>query len=241
MLTATISECQNMGKECLYQRPTNDRLQRFLNQIGFNKYFGLRGQDPGLDTIATGRVQLRTIKGLDPMFIETMIEIFEHHLNISPGVKGSLTMSLLETMTNVVDHSKSEHYYVCGWTDRRKKEIRLCIADLGIGIANSLRSSDKYKTISDDHEAIKMATDEGVSCRPGRAGLGLNHIKGFLFVNKGQMCIISGSGKVYWKFDRGETLKQTMDAPFNGTVIKWIVNYAKDWFYFMSNEEDYLF
>jgi len=167
--------------------------------------------------------------------------IILHYCYISPGVKGSLTMSLLETMTNVVDHSESKYYYVCGWTDLRKKQIRLCIADLGIGIPSSLRRFSKYQTIYNDYEAIKMATDEGVTSRPERAGLGLNHIREFLFVNKGQMCIISGSGKVYWKFNRGEIWEQKMDVPFNGTVIKWLVNTAKDWFYFMSNEQEYLF
>jgi anti-sigma regulatory factor (Ser/Thr protein kinase) len=50
-------------------------------------------------------------------------------------------MSLQETMTNVIDHSGVQDYYVCCWNYPERKEIRLCIADLGIGIKASLKKS----------------------------------------------------------------------------------------------------
>ena len=62
------------------------------------------------------------------------MEIIGEHVNLSGDLKGSLRMSLQELMTNVVDHSGTQNYYVCAWTYPRKKQLRLCIADLGIGI-----------------------------------------------------------------------------------------------------------
>ena len=88
MLTATITECQRMGKKCYYKRPSNIKLSNFLDEIGFHKHFHIDGQEPIPDQIQTGRVQLKRISGLDPFFIETMTDIFDHHLNISRGVKG---------------------------------------------------------------------------------------------------------------------------------------------------------
>jgi len=110
----------------------------------------------------------------------------------------------------------------------------------GIGIRRSLAKSPKFR-FPNDYQAIKMSTDDGVSSRPGRAGMGLNHIRQFLKVNKGQMCIISGKGKVYWKFDQGKILEQKMDIPFNGTIVKLIINTDKDWRYFLTSEKDILF
>jgi len=55
------------------------------------------------------------------------------------------------------------------------------------------------------------------------------------------MCIISGSGKVYWKFDQGKILEQKMRIPFGGTIVKLIINTNKAWHYFLSSEKDYLF
>jgi len=124
---------------------------------------------------------------------------------------------------------------------RKKKQIRLCIADLGRGILDSLNSHPKYRHIENNYEAIRLAVQEGVSSRAERDGLGLNHIKNFIKVNQGQMCIISGKGKVFWKYDHRNILNQKMVTPFNGTIVKLIVNIDKEGFYFLSDEKNYLF
>jgi len=243
MLTATVAECLHRRKQCLYQAPQKSEFKRFLTDIGFHEYFGLadkQGKGVG-NIIETGAVQLRRVDGLNPMIIDTLIEILDYHLKISPGVKGSLQMSLLETMQNVVDHSEVESYYICCWNYPYKREIRLCITDLGIGIRASLAKNKEYASLTNHHEAIIRATDEGVSSRSGRDGLGLAHIKQFLRVNKGRMCIISGRGKVFWKFDQGKMLKQSMSQFFNGTIVKLIINTGKEGFYFLTSEEEYLF
>jgi len=241
VLTSTISECLKKGKRCTYIEPRDEDLRNFLSDTGFTRHFGLNNVRPGWDSIRTGRVQLRRIPGLDPDFIETIINIFDYHLNISPGVKGSLRMSLIETMINVVDHSKIKNYYVCAWTYPEKRQIRLCIADLGIGILASLKTSPDHSALNDDYQAIRKSIEPGVSCRSGRDGMGLSHIKNFIKVNKGQMCIISGNGKVFWKFDQGKILNQHMPVAFNGTIVKLLINIDKEGFYFLSDEKDYLF
>jgi hypothetical protein len=241
MLTATISECQNQGKLCHYVPPKNQRLRRTLKDSGFDRYFGLNGKNRKPDRISTDRVQLRRIKGLNPLIIEDITEMLDYHLNISRGLKWVLHMSLSETMQNVVDHSGVDDYYVCATYFRRRREIRLCIADLGRGIPSSLRNGETRIPFSNDYEAIRLATDIGISCRSRRDGLGLNHIREFLAVNKGQMCIISENGKVFWKFDQGKILRQKMAQPFSGTAIKLVINTSRAWRYFLSDEKQYLF
>jgi hypothetical protein len=95
--------------------------------------------------------------------------------------------------------------------------------------------------LTSDRKAIILSTKEGVSSRPGRAGMGLSQITKFLKVNKGQMCIISGKGKVFWKFDLGKTLQPAMSQFFNGTIVKLVINTKKEWRYFLSDETQYLF
>jgi len=241
LLTATIVECQSQGKECSLKRPKNRKLQRFLRDIGFNNFFGLKGISLQRNLIETSYLQLRKAEGLDYYIIGILIDLFDHHLNLSSGVKGSLQMSLQETMTNVIDHSGVREYYVCAYAYPEKRQIRLCIADLGVGILQSLKISPDHANLSNDYDAIKLATVDGVSSRNERDGMGLNHIKNFIKINKGQMCIISGRGKVYWKFDQGKILEQNMDTPFHGTIVKLIINIDKEGFYFLSDEKEYLF
>lgn len=242
MLTATIAECQNRGKKCKYISPVKKSAQRFFREVGFNNYFQLLdGAHTEPHNIRTGDIQLSRLTGLNTQIADTITEILNYHLRISEGLKGSLRLSISEAITNVIDHSGVNDYYICCWNYPSLKKIRLCITDLGIGIRSSLTKRGQYSYITTDHQAILKAIENGVSSRPGRAGLGLDHISRFLRVNKGQLCIISCRGKVFWKFDQGKTLEQKMKTPFNGTVIKMIINSDRDSLYFLSNETEYLF
>lgn len=242
MLTATIAECLKKGKRCKYRRPVKGSAQKFFRETGFNEYFKLLDSSHAEPhNIRTGDIQLIRLTGLNTEIADTITEILDYHLRISEGLKGSLRLSMLEAITNVIDHSGVKDYYICCWNYPALKQIKLCIADLGIGIRSSLTKSSQYSYMKTDHEAIQLAIENGVSSRPERAGLGLDHIRRFLTVNKGRLCIISYQGKVFWKFDRGEILKQKMKTPFHGTVIKMIINSDKESLYFLSSEEEYLF
>ncbi len=238
MLTSTIDECSRKGRKCAYIEPRKPSLKAFLLDIGFNSLFHLKTDTVVPDRMRTGTFQLTRVSGLDALIAETLTEI----IGISPGLNYSLRLSLNELMTNVVEHSGVKDYYVCAYTYPERGQLRLCIADRGMGILRSLYLSKKYKlNLRNSHDAIILATTEGVSSRPGRAGLGLSHLKGFAKVNEGQMCIISGRGKVFWKYDQGKILKQKMMKPFTGTVVKFVINTDKEGLYFLAEEEDYLF
>ena len=132
LLTATIQECQLQGKKPHYRKPDDQNLEHFLNEIGFNKYFGLTRSEPVQDRIEHGHVQLKKETGIAPLFIERITEIFNYHLSISPGVRESLRMSLQEMMTNVVDHSGQNDYYVCAWNYPEKNQIRLLLTHFAL-------------------------------------------------------------------------------------------------------------
>jgi hypothetical protein len=240
MLTSTIDECFRKKKKCSYIEPIKPSIKAFLVDIGFNSLFHLNTGDIVPDRMQTGTFQLRRVKGLDALIPETLTDIIGYHVNISPGLNYSLRLSLNELMTNVIDHSGVQNYYVCAYTYPDKGQLRLCMADRGIGILRSLNRSGKY-SLKSPHEAILLATTEGVSSRPSRAGLGLSHLKNFAKVNNGQMCIISGRGKVFWKYDQGKILKQRMIKPFTGTVVKFVINTDKEGLYFLAEEENFLF
>lgn len=239
MLTSTIVDCFRAGKDCSFKKPASRTLNNFLRNIGFYNFFHLKDQIDERNLISTNTVQLRRCQGLDFEIIDKLTRLFSYYLNLSPGVYGSLFMSLQETMTNVIDHSGVNDYFVCADSYRDQKLIRLCIADLGKGILESFRNIREYQNLTDDYDAIRQATNEGVSSRPKRAGLGLTHIKNFIKINEGQLCIISGKGKVFWKY--GKIMNQKMETPFPGTIVKLIINIDKEGFYFLTNEAEYIF
>lgn len=166
---------------------------------------------------------------------------------MTKGVSDSLTLALNELMTNVFDHSHSMRgCYVCAQSYPMKRNLRVCIADFGIGITAALKTSPKYADIDDDYDGIKLAVKEGVTSRThGFAGLGLSHIQRFVKVNNGKMYILSGKGKVRWNFEEGELSRsvkdQTMNQPFHGTLIELFINIDKEGLYFLESERESIF
>lgn len=240
MVSVTIIECLNLGKKCAYIGPKNSNLKRKLREFGFNNLFNLPEKCDPRDLITHGRILLKKLDGLNPIFLETFSGILDYHLKISKELKWSLKMAMSEATQNVVQHSGGASYYVCSWLYPRERQLRVCIADMGRGILKALNLSPYYD-LKNHYEAIRLATEEGVTSKAKKAGLGLHHIKGFLEVNEGQLCIISGEGKVFWDFSRGTIKDQSMEHYFSGTILKLAINTGKENRYSLSSEEDPIF
>lgn len=233
-IAGTIQSClQAKKREIKYIPPEDNKLRNYLSQIGFNTFFHLNGEDIQKDT----SVKLVQLEILKPFYIEKLIILINSEIQLSKGMKDSLKMSLQEILTNVFDHSKSGNgCFICAQYYPIKQLIRLCITDFGVGILANLKGKYKVKT---DIEAIEKAVEEGVSSRPQRAGLGLNHIQRFLKVNKGILTIVSGEGKI--DFYHNMVKKYNLTEAFEGTIVNLEINANKKSFYFLTSEEDYLF
>ncbi len=227
-----------------YIPPNSKKNKKFLSNIGFNKFFALPVEeeikpDNALQ-LTHKNLQLRRRLKLDPVLVDHLVGFFKEHLKLSEGIRGSLKLSLLETITNVTDHSESASgYYVCAQSYPDEKILIVCIADKGIGILNSLRTVPQYSRLRNDCNAIIKSVEEGVTSRDHAAGLGLNHILKFAKVNEGKVYIVSGLGKVMWDYRGGEEkIKKNKNKQFfNGTIINIVINIDKEGRYFLADEE----
>ena len=242
LLSGTMSECLSDGKNAKYRAPTKASTKRFLSGIGFNKFFRLTN---GGYRIESPNVQLRRLGAVDYLLTDQILDVFGYSLKMSDGVKGSLKMALNELMINVFDHSESpKGCYVCAQSYGQSKKIRLCIADFGIGILGSLKKNPAFEKLSSDYEAIRVAIQEGVTSRlSGDAGKGLSYIQRFMKANEGKMYILSGRGKVLWDFSstKQSPKQQTMQTPFQGTIVKLEINTNKEGLYYMQSEDGNMF
>jgi len=236
---ALINKCLKKGKKCKYVKPEKRSLQLYLKDMGFNDFFWPSKNSVKFIPISIDRVQLRRPSGIDYQLAEQVITVFDKHLILSMGVKDSLNMSIREIMTNAVDHSGEKKYYICAQASRKRRQILLCIIDLGKGIYKALKPN--YSGLKNDYEAIEEAIKEGVSSRDSRAGFGLYHIKRFIEVNRGKMWIISGNGKVMWSGAQMLPQRQSMNTPFGGTIVNLLINIDRETFYFMSDEVEEFF
>ena len=240
LLAGTIAECLKKDLRVKYQRPKKVSTKRFLSGIGFNGFFKLSDEQ---HKIESSHVQLKRIFTIDSLLTDQIVEVFDHALHMSDGVRGSLKLAINEVMTNAFDHSESrDGCYVCAQNYPQARTIRLCIADFGIGLLKRL--SPKYTDLRDSHHAIKLAIQEGITTRPGLSGgYGLWHIHRFIEMNEGRMCILSGDGKVVWDFKgaKSKVKEQTMHYPFSGTIINLEINADREGYYFLETDDGQIF
>lgn len=156
-------------------------------------------------------------------------------------LKGSVSLrgrsfSFLETtfgeiFNNINDHSESiiggcsfsQHYPA-------HKEIILCIADAGKGIANKMKEKfsldGQGRPLNTDGKLINYATEHKVSTKttPGNRGLGLDNLLTIMESNKGSMKIISNKGVLDYNYTNkpdlhGSKKRIKSSSFYNGTVI----------------------
>ena len=164
------------------------------------------------------RVDIVHITALQPGFIDHLLDFLESVQPFEEGLRDSMRMALLELIQNFSEHSGSaEGAWVVGQFEPSVKRIELCVLDLGIGIPNSLRILNRYRSFGDE-SLIENATRLGVSSTAGSRGLGLNTIRRFVAVNEGTLTILAGSGFVRFE-PRERPSHRKLRVRFPGTAV----------------------
>lgn len=99
-----------------------------------------------------------------------------------------------------------------------KKEIRIAVADLGLGIGATLRRAGHD---ADDQEALRLVLAGDVSSRSRRnnMGQGISNLALIAAGNNGHVVILSGSGMASVSHSRPEPRVDGLDPGFPGTAV----------------------
>lgn len=176
------------------------------------------------DAIDINNVQLRLLRRMEPMVPESLSDfITSQAKNVKDDEKYLLRMWITELLTNANDHAKSDFgFWVCGRYNAIDHDIRICVADSGIGIKQSLVDAGKLAKNTDDQTAIEKALEEGMTSRTGKTGgLGLKHISSYVKSHGGSMTILSGTGKVYLA---RKTKRKAKHRKYQGTIVNVMFN-----------------
>lgn len=178
------------------------------------------------DAIDVTNVQLRLLHRMEPMVPESLSEfVTQQAKNVEDDEKYLLRMWITELLTNANDHAMSADFgfWVCGLYNHSDHNIRICVADSGIGIKQSLVNADKLSRNISDSDAIVKALEEGMTSRTGKTGgLGLKHISSYVKSHGGSMTILSGTGKVY--LARKTKRVKRNHQKYQGTIVSVMFN-----------------
>lgn len=212
-----------------------ERVQKIFQKNGF---LGFYGHAKKADEWGTA-IQYQSFETKDDRFFGAYIE--RHFKNkaipeMSEALRKKFWESIFELFSNAVIHSKTElGIFTCGQYFPNKKHIDFAIADLGIGISQTL--IDKKGLNLPPEEAIDWAMEGRNTTKTGSipGGLGLKLLREFIRLNRGRIQAVSFTG--YWEqCADGAIVKKTLPYPFPGTVVNIEINTADTNSYILSTE-----
>ncbi len=211
-------------------------VQRIFQKNGFLSYYGHAKK---ADTYGT-TIQYQRFETKDDRFFGAYIE--QHFKNkaipdMSESLRKKFWESIFELFSNAVIHSETEQgIFTCGQNFPRKKHIDFAIADLGIGIHQTL--INKKGLHFPPEEAINWAMEGRNTTKTGSipGGLGLKLLQEFIRLNRGRIQVVSYTG--YWEqCADGTILKRILPHPFPGTVVNIEINTSDTHSYALSSEQ----
>lgn len=212
----------NAGKRVQIRMPKNGDTKEYIRNSGLLKLTTSTNIQNAIDK---ENVQLRLLSSMEPMVPETITDFITSQAGkVGDDEKYLLRMWITELLTNANDHSDSkEGFWVCGRYNPYRRDIRICVADSGIGIRKSLVDSGKLPASIDDAQSIEKAIEAGMTSRPGKTGgLGLKHISSYVKSHDGSMTICSGTGKLY--VARGTKRIKHQHKKYQGTLVNVMFN-----------------
>jgi hypothetical protein len=213
-----------------------EKVKTILQKNGFLSYYG---HSRKVDSWGT-TIQYQRFERKDDRFFGTYIE--QHFKNkaipdMSDALRKKFWESIFELFNNAVTHSETNlGIFTCGQYSPAKKHIDFAIADLGIGIPQTLVNKKGLQLTPE--AAVDWAMQGANTTRTGSipGGLGLKLLRDFIRFNQGRIQVVSQTG--YWEQGAdGRVEKQTLLQPFPGTVVNIEINTADTNTYVLPSEQ----
>ena len=157
---------------------------------------------------------------------------------MSEGASRLFKKKVFEVYQNAVTHSESElGVFVCGQFFPQQDRLDFTIADVGIGIRETVRryfENPHINSLPALKWALKPLNTTKYGPHPG--GLGLEFLQKFARLNGGKIQIASRFGFYELNYD-GESFAK-MEADFPGTAVTIGINTADEGVYVLKSEID---
>lgn len=145
--------------------------------------------------------------------------------SLDPLVLLHFSRSIFEIFDNAAIHSSTrDGIFSCGQYYHKKGILRFTVADLGVGIDESLHRH--WRIALSPEKAISWALQSGSTTKIRSCnrlgGSGLSIIREFIESNRGCVRIISNKG--YWEMANGNCDQGSLPEAFPGTIVSITIN-----------------
>lgn len=159
-----------------YTPPSKEVAKDFLREVGFDSLVAT-GNPGGGGTLLLRRA---SASSLDPNYAHAVAVLIEREVpNTSESVAYFIEMALKEMLQNVIEHagSTTDAIVLARWY-QLGRNVRIAIADSGIGFAASLKKNPANAGMTPLVLVRRAVTVEGTTGRTAQrfGGLGLKHL-----------------------------------------------------------------
>lgn len=199
------------------------KARQTLERSGFMAFFG-QPTGTGTKTMIPFRHDPPGVLAEDDIvhyLLESWIGVGRVHL--SDPLRDAIVGKMFEIYVNAFDHSHSPvGVFTAGQYYPKKKVLKLSTVDFGVGIPDNVRARGLKDREKSGAETMKWAFKRGNSTRPGRnnlaRGLGLDLLREFVKINKGELKIFSHDGQAVVNQLQSFTTRPVEDI-FPGTLV----------------------
>lgn len=211
--------CEHRGKKVVFDwSSVRGPVKMNLDQNGFAWMFGgMNGPWQG------NSIPYREDKVIAPQAIIDYLDaawLRRDWVRLSPALSNTIRGRVWEIFQNAFDHSQSDIGVVCcGQHYPKRKEVSLCVVDMGRGIPSNVQAHRKVRLSG--RESLRWAFGAGNSTAAALSGfprgVGLGVLESFVRVNGGNLDIYSGTGHA--SVTREGTRFAELPRPFTGTLV----------------------
>jgi len=205
--------------------PSNNACNEHLQRLGLYEFFEATENRQVWSRSSNLKVQKVTYP--PGRVSENAAEVLTDGIQLTAGVRPQIVTSLDEVLLNALSHAESPiECVIVGQGFPQSGKVEVAVVDLGIGILNHLRRNAEYEQLSNDEEAIELATQDGVTgTRRGtrnrlneqNSGAGLHYLRKYCEAGGGECTILSGR---HWvTYHSGERVVGRLKQPFQGTLV----------------------
>jgi hypothetical protein len=221
---------QKIGRIRRIVYPQDRSLRRYLERMDFHKLLKLSSIENITRHNASDKIcELMQLSSKEECSIATqkVIKIVRRQTRLNEDIISIMNFIITEIVENVFDHSGScINGVMCAQYYPTKSEIKICIADCGIGILKSLLKNklnvSKCASIKD---ALKLAVSKhGTGTDSFYRGEGLFTVTKILEKCDGFFCLYSGNGAYVKK----SNIERIREVPlWGGTIVVMAINTNK--------------
>lgn len=197
LILATALEAKRLGQDVRVSLPSDPpKIAAFCRFSGL--VYHLTGSDAAdTDHPKSETVPLQILHGARFQDADPVIRLVRRHIDIDRDTEDYLRVCINEVIQNVEDHAKSQvGAVVCARYMTQRQEVRVAIADRGLGVYETLRA--KHSDTRNSQHALERIISGGYSAmsRINNMGLGISNLCSIVDRMRGDFCVVSGDAMV---------------------------------------------